>query len=130
MKLEVVALAPTDWEAWVANQQTLPPSPTDPLAKQGEELFLNPLSDGRGQCTACHAVGDSPGGAAAPEPDALRRPRPTRASRGATGPPRTVRRSRPGSRTPTRSKLGAKMPDYGLTPEEIDALVAYLYSLT
>ena len=27
-------------------------------------------------------------------------------------------------------KLGSKMPDYNLTEEEIDALVAYLYSLT
>ena len=58
MKLEVVALDPAEWEAWVANQQTLAPSPTDPLAEQGEELFLNPLSDGRGACTACHAVGE------------------------------------------------------------------------
>ena len=35
MKLEVVALDPTEWEAWVENQQTLAPSPTDPLAQAG-----------------------------------------------------------------------------------------------
>ena len=41
------------------NQQQLAPAAThDPLAQQGEELFMNPLSDGRGACTACHAVGD------------------------------------------------------------------------
>ena len=73
MKLEVVALDPGDWEAWVENQQTLAPSPTDPLAQQGEELFLNPLSDGRGACTACHAVGDA-GRRRGAEPVALRRP--------------------------------------------------------
>ena len=31
---------------------------------------------------------------------------------------------------PNAVKLGAKMPDYGLTEQQIDALVAYLYSLT
>ena len=33
-------------------------------------------------------------------------------------------------RDPDAVKLGAKMPDYQLTEDEIDALVAYLYSLT
>ena len=32
-------------------------------------------------------------------------------------------------RDPNAVKLGAKMPDYGLTEQQIDALVAYLYSL-
>ncbi len=31
---------------------------------------------------------------------------------------------------PNAVKLGAKMPNYQLTDQEIDALVAYLYSLT
>jgi cytochrome c1 len=33
-------------------------------------------------------------------------------------------------RDPGAVKLGSKMPDYDLTDEEIEALVAYLYSLT
>ena len=33
-------------------------------------------------------------------------------------------------RDPNAVKLGAKMPSYQLTDEEIDAFVAYLYSLT
>ena len=33
-------------------------------------------------------------------------------------------------RDPNAVKLGAKMPDYDLTEREIDALVAYLESLT
>ena len=32
-------------------------------------------------------------------------------------------------RDPNAVKLGAKMPNYHLTEEQIDALVAYLYSL-
>jgi len=31
---------------------------------------------------------------------------------------------------PAAIKAGSWMPDYGLTPEEIDALVAYLEGLT
>ncbi len=129
MKLEVVALEPADWEAWVANQQTLPPSPTDPLAKQGEQLFLNPLSDGRGQCTACHAVGDSPGGAAAPNLSHFADPTHT-CFAGCNWPTEDREALAAWLENPDAVKLGAKMPDYGLTPEEIDALVAYLYSLT
>ena len=30
---------------------------------------------------------------------------------------------------PDAVKLGAKMPDYGLTDQQINALIAYLYSL-
>ena len=33
-------------------------------------------------------------------------------------------------RNPNAVKLGSKMPDYDLTEQEIDALVAYLDSLT
>ena len=40
--------------------------PHRPAGQQGEQLFLNPLIDGRGACTACHAIGDAPGGAAGP----------------------------------------------------------------
>ena len=32
-------------------------------------------------------------------------------------------------RNPNAVKLGSKMPNYDLTQQEIDALVAYLYSL-
>ena len=35
MKVRVVALSPSDWEAWVANQKQPGVTPTDPLAAQG-----------------------------------------------------------------------------------------------
>ena len=98
MKLEVVALDPADWEAWVENQKTLAPSPTDPLAKQGEQLFLNPLSDGRGGVHRMSRRGRG-GRSGSAEPDATSPTRPTPASRAATGRPRTARPSRRGSRT-------------------------------
>lgn len=128
MKLEVRALEPADWEAWVENQKTLAPSPTDPLAQQGEELFLNPLSDGRGACIQCHAVGDQ-GATAAPNLSHFADPEHT-CFAGCNW--RTEDREALAAwlADPDAVKLGAKMPDYQLTDEEIDALVAYLYSLT
>jgi cytochrome c oxidase subunit 2 len=128
MKLQVVALEPGDWDAWVENQQTLPASPTDPLARQGEELFLNPLSDGRGACTACHAVGDA-GGAAAPNLTHFADPTHT-CFAGCNWATEDREALAAWLEDPGAQKLGAKMPDYGLSPDEIDALVAYLYSLT
>ncbi|MET0800049.1 MAG: cytochrome c oxidase subunit II [Actinomycetota bacterium] len=129
MKLEVVALAPDDWDAWVENQRTLPPSPTDPLAERGEEIFLNPLSDGRGSCTACHTVGDNPGGAAAPNLSHFADEQHT-CFAGCNWPVSDREALAAWLADPSAEKLGAKMPDYQLTDEEIQALVAYLYSLT
>lgn len=128
MKLEVRALAPAEWDAWVENQKTLAPSPTDPLAQQGEELFLNPLSEGRGACTACHAVGDQ-GGAAAPNLSHFADPEHT-CFAGCNWSTEDREALAAWLEDPGAVKLGAKMPDYQLSDEEIEALVAYLYSLT
>ena len=57
MKVRVVALSQSDWEAWVANHQQPGVTPTDPLATQGMDLFMNPLSGDRGTCIACHTIG-------------------------------------------------------------------------
>jgi cytochrome c oxidase subunit II len=128
MKLEVVALDPAEWEAWVDNQATAAPSPTDPLARQGEELFLNPLSDGRGACIACHAVG-ADGGTAAPNLSHFADDSHT-CFAGCNWSTQDREALAAWLEDPDAVKLGAKMPDYGLTPEDIDALVAYLYTLT
>jgi cytochrome c oxidase subunit II len=128
MKLEVVALDPPEWEAWVENQQTLAPSPTDPLAKRGEELFLNPLSDGRGACTACHAVGGT-GADAAPNLSHFADPTHT-CFAGCNWSTSDREALAAWLEDPGHVKIGAKMPDYGLEPDEIEALMAYLYTLT
>ena len=92
------------------------PPPTDPLAAQGMDLFLNPLSDGRGRASratpSAARTAAEPGGA---EPDALRRSRPTRVSPGATGTPSDREALEAWLRDPNAVKLGAKMPDYQLT---------------
>jgi cytochrome c oxidase subunit II len=135
MKFRIVALDATAWQQWVANERQPAVTPTDALAKQGMDLFLGTNGEG-GQCIQCHAIGGTDAAAtAAPNlthfasrthqcfagcdfetflPDGS----PDRAALAAW------------LEDPNAVKLGAKMPDYGLTPDQIDALVAYLYSLT
>ena len=128
MKLRVVALDPDDWELWVVNQQQGPAIVSDPLAKQGEEIFMNPLSGGRGACTACHAVGDV-GAAAAPNLSHFNEPT-HQCFAGCNWETSDVDALKAWLRDPNAVKLGAKMPNYHLSEDEINSLVAYLYSLT
>lgn len=129
MKFAVIAHAPDDYEAWVRNQQAdaVMPQPGS-LAATGMDVFLN------GQCIACHAVQgleDANGN-------------PVIAN---GGPDLTHFASREcfagcwldNAETqelaawlddPAAVKQGSWMPDYGLTPDEIQALVAWLQGLT
>ena len=133
MKFRVVALAPAAWEDWV-ELHTLSPAATDgSLAEQGEELFMNPLSENRGSCTACHAVGDV-GGIAGPNLTHFADP--THSCFAGCNWDTFLQDGSPNAedlaawlRDPGAVKQGAKMPDYQLSEDEIDALVAYLYSL-
>ena len=130
MIVRVVALTQSDFEAWAerAKQGAVPP--TDPLARRGMDLFLNPLSGGRGTCVACHAIGgtdaSSPAG-----PDLTHFADPTHQCFAGCNWETTDRESLEAwLRDPPGQKLGSKMPNYHLTEEEIDALVAFLYTLT
>jgi cytochrome c oxidase subunit 2 len=128
MRLRVIALDPPEWDAWVAGQQRSPAAPSDPLAARGEELFLNPLPNGQGACTACHAVGDV-GGIAGPNLTHFADPT-HECFAGCDWDTDDEAALEAWLRDPGAVKQGAKMPDYQLSEDEIDALVAYLYSLT
>jgi cytochrome c oxidase subunit II len=134
MRLRVVALPPAEFGTWAENQKLAPGGVTDELAKQGEQIIMNPLSGGRGACLACHTVG-APAGLAAPNLTHFATPT-HECFAGcdfdvfkADGSP-NVEALKAWLRDPDAVKLGAKMPNYHLSDEEIDALVAYLYSLT
>lgn len=129
MLVRVRALSAEDWDAWVANQKQPGVTPTDPLARQGMDLFLNPLSGGRGSCVACHAVGGTEAGSPA-APELTHFADPTHECFAGCNWKTTDREALEAwLRDPGAVKFGAKMPDYDLTPDEIDALVAYLSSL-
>jgi cytochrome c oxidase subunit 2 len=98
------------------------------LAARGEELFLNPLPNGQGACTACHAVGDV-GGIAGPNLTHFADPT-HECFAGCDWDTDDEAALEAWLRDPGAVKQGAKMPDYQLSEDEIDALVAYLYSLT
>lgn len=129
MKFAVVAHTPADYETWLRNQQAdaLTPQPGS-LAATGLDVFLN------GQCIACHAVGgleDANGNPVVANggPDLTHF-----ASRecfaGCWLDSANAEELATWLDNPAAVKQGSWMPDYGLTPAEIDALVAYMQSLT
>jgi cytochrome c oxidase subunit 2 len=129
MKFQVLALSQSDWLAWVANQKQPAVTPTDPLAQQGSQLFLNPLSGDRGTCITCHAVGGTPAGSPA-APDLTHFADPAHACFAGCDFSTTDKAALEAwLRDPNAVKLGAKMPNYHLSQGEIDALIAYLDSL-
>jgi cytochrome c oxidase subunit 2 len=130
MKFRVVALDATAWSSWVASQKQAAVTPTDPEAVAGMKLFMNPLSDNRGTCITCHAIGGteavSPAG-----PNLTHFADPThQCFAGCDWDTSDQGALEAWLADPNAVKLGSKMPDYHLTQDEIGALVAYLRSLT
>lgn len=129
MKLKVVALSQQDWQAWVVNQRRPAVMPTGALAREGMDLFLGPLSGGRGSCTTCHAIGGTETSSeAAPELTHFADPT-HECFVGCTWSTTDREALEAWLRNPEAVRLGSKMPNYHLTEDEIDALAAYLYSL-
>jgi cytochrome c oxidase subunit 2 len=130
MKVRVVALSPSDWEAWVENQKLPGVTPTDPLAAEGMDLFMNPLSGDRGTCMTCHSLGGIASGVNA-APDLTHFADPTHGCFAGCDWETSDREALAAwLRDPNAVKLGSKMPSYDLDEGEIAALVAYLESLT
>ena len=129
MKFRVQALSQSDWEAWVANQKQPAVQPEGQLAQQGAELFANGVSGG-GQCVACHTIGGVNSGVNA-GPNLTHFAAETHSCfAGCDWETSDTEALKAWLRDPNAVKLGSKMPNYHLTEDEIDALVAYLQSLT
>lgn len=120
MRFRVIAEEPAQFEAWVQAQRRPAEDPPGGLATMGAELFQTV------GCAACHTIGGTPAqGQVGPDLTHI-------ASRttfaGATF-DRTEENLARWLDNPDAMKPGAKMPDLGLTPEQIEALVAYLGTL-
>jgi cytochrome c oxidase subunit 2 len=114
----------------VANHKQPGVTPTDPLASQGMDLFMNPLSGDRGTCIACHSLGGIVSGVNA-APNLTHFADPTHQCFAGCDWETTDREAlATWLRDPNAVKLGSKMPNYHLSEDEIAALVAYLESLT
>lgn len=123
MRFRVVAVSPAEYEQWLQDQAEPAAAPDSELAQQGEDLF--------GQnCVACHAVQGHPAnGGSRIGPDLTHF-----ASReefaGAIFAVEDEEQLRRWIRNPQAEKPGAQMlPFSGLSEQELDALIAYLYSL-
>jgi mono/diheme cytochrome c family protein len=128
MKLEVRAVSAQEFDTWVASQKMDAVTPADgSLAAQGLALFTGANGIG-GQCIACHAIQ----GVANATNDAgpnLTHLQSRDCMVGCILDPHNPDDLRRWLEDPAALKEGAKMPNYHLTPDEIDALVAYLMTL-
>jgi cytochrome c oxidase subunit II len=120
MLLRVIAQSPEDFAQWVVTQQKAPSIPTEPLATQGRRNFYA-LS-----CVNCHKIESTPAeGVFGPDLTKFA----TRQTLGSGVAPRTPETLRAWLANPASLKPGCYMPDMQLSPQQIDALVAYLETL-
>ena len=126
MKFEVVAHTPEDFDAWVAQQQQpaeLPAPGTEAAA--GVDLFLS-------TCTGCHAIDglvDANGNPVAANGGPNLTHFESRQCFAGCMLANTDENLRRWLQNPPAVKAGSWMPDYGLSNEQIDALIAFLDSL-
>lgn len=120
MQFLVIAVPEDEFEQWVAQQQQPAASPADPLAQEGEQIFLSST------CINCHAVeGTGATGELGPDLTHLASRRTLAAG------------SVPNNRgnlggwivAPQSIKPGSLMPSTPLTGSELQALLAYLETL-
>jgi cytochrome c oxidase subunit 2 len=129
MRFRVIAQRPADFQEWVSEQQQ--PAAEDALVAEGARLFSEGAEGGGfpggPACAACHSL--DPSVEATPETGPNLAHFASRETFAAGMFERTDERLRAWLEGPPDVKPGARMPDLGLTSDQIDALVAYLQSL-
>ncbi len=120
MALEVIALAPEDYDAWLESQKSLRMAPTAPDTERGRQVFLT------AGCKQCHAIaGTDAVGNAGPDLTNLG----SRRMIGGALLPNTRGNLSGWIADPQGIKPGIKMPRTYLKAEDLQALVSYLESL-
>jgi cytochrome c oxidase subunit 2 len=123
MALQVVALPPADFDAWLQRQAQPARAPVDALQVQGRDAFV------ARRCAACHAVrGVSEAGSNDRGPDLTHVGSRLQLGAGTLANDRAALRA--WIADVQRLKRGARMPSFGhLDAAELDALAAYLAHL-
>ncbi|HYU57868.1 MAG TPA: cytochrome c oxidase subunit II [Actinomycetota bacterium] len=122
MRLRLFADTPGDFDRWVNEQKADAAVPAEgSLAARGMAIFNDP-----NLCIRCHAVGGGPGSQVVAPSLTHFASRTTFAGSIFENDEANLRRW---LADPPAVKPGSLMPDYGLSHEQIDALVAYLESL-
>jgi cytochrome c oxidase subunit II len=123
MRMRVIAETPQDYQAWLDAMRAPPPEPAaGSLEAEGAELFQN---FGTGSCLACHGLEPGLGGTVGPNLNRFG----ARRTLAAGMFPNNEEELRRWLQDPRAVKPGVVMPDYNLTEDQIDALIAYLMSL-
>jgi len=129
MRLRAIAHTEQDFDAWVRSMRSPAPEPAEgTLEAEGAELFqrfVTPEYPDGFSCLACHTVDGTVGDQVGPNLARYGE----RETLGAGVFDNTEANLRRWLRDPRAMKPGVVMPDYGLSEEQIDALVAYLMSL-
>jgi cytochrome c oxidase subunit 2 len=125
MRFKVIALEQADYDAWVADRLLPADPPADELAARGAELFTDRT------CIACHAINGYEGAEARVGPDLTHFAAREKfagyildndVEEGAENVSAWLE-------NPQVVKPGSQMPNLQLSPEDIEALVAYLATL-
>lgn len=120
MHMMVVALAPADYEQWVAHEGSDAVSPVDPLAQAGQQVFQG------GTCVYCHAIrGASAAGEVGPDLTHLA----SRLTLAAGSLENNTGNLAGWIMDPQHIKPGALMPPAPLTGRQLQELLAYLQGL-
>jgi cytochrome c oxidase subunit 2 len=120
MRIRVYAQTPDEFQAWVENQKEVPPWPTDGLRLKGALLFQ------QRPCAGCHTIRGTPAnGTVAPDL--------THVASRATLLSGMLSNSKENIalwlKNPQKVKEGAHMPNFLLSPDEIEGLSSYLWGL-
>jgi cytochrome c oxidase subunit 2 len=120
MAFVMVAEPPSDFAAWLTRQRDTASTPTDSLAKRGQEIFL------ASSCVMCHAISGTPAGSRiGPDLTHLASRRTIAAG--------TLLNNRGNLMgwisNPQVIKPGAKMPPSPLAGQDLLAVAAYLETL-
>ncbi len=119
MRLGVIVDSSDQYQAWVSTQQSLPAAVSG-AAATGEQDFLN------GACVGCHTVaGTSANGKIGPDLSHFG----SRLQLAGEIMDNTPQNLAAWLADPQKVKPGTKMPNLGLTSDQVSALVAYLESL-
>jgi cytochrome c oxidase subunit 2 len=121
MALQVIAESPDGYAKWEAGQRTAAKAPGNAQQQQGQRVFL------RGTCPMCHTVSGT-------EANAQAGPDLTHLASRRTLAAGTIPNSRGHLAgwvlNPQAIKPGANMPPHSLPADDLNALLAYLQSLT
>jgi len=120
MGFEVVAEPPERFAQWLIQQRDTAATPTDSLARYGQQVFLS------NQCVMCHAISGTPAGSRI-GPDLTHFG--SRRTIAAGSLPNTAGNLIGWIADPQTIKPGSGMPATGLSPRDLVAVAAYLETL-